>query len=512
MVEKLLILGANPNIGEKSANNIPISYVMVYNENIELIKILLKYGTNINHINNLGQSLVHICINNDNYTICNIILKSFDSYNISNYNGETPLHFLLIFSEHYDKYNIKLMIENTDLNIQDKYGNTIIHYMIKRGILFKYSDDLSRKEINIFIKNKDNQTPFDMIYTADKSTFNLFIDIVAKGYLYTLQYGKDISFENNEINNKCKSILEEIIISDGLNLNNSNNKCINDIKNLILSKNISSPRKNILFDIKLDIIKSDYTTFLGISIDILSGLILLERLGNCTIQRDNIIMNKFIKFNDVFKNFNIIWTGYEIFFPSILKDIIVNYNKEYVIIPITITLSHVHVSHSNILIININEKYAERFEPNGSKIMTNFNYNNDLLDELIYNELKKYNITSYFAPKDYQQFYGFQSKESLELDYILGDPGGFCAAWSLWWAYMRLSYHNINNKKLLSQLERYFDQNNISYKSVIRSFVQKIVNIRDDILRNIDMDINYWLNNISEANGEKFAAVYKAYK
>ena len=63
-------------------------------------------------------------------------------FNFTNIYGYTPLHLLIeslrIENSNSDNVNnaIKLLIENTDLNIQNIYGDSIIHQLLKKIYLF----------------------------------------------------------------------------------------------------------------------------------------------------------------------------------------------------------------------------------------------------------------------------------------------------------------------------------------------------------------------------------------
>jgi hypothetical protein len=106
--------------------------------------------------------------------------------------------------------------------------------------------------------------------------------------------------------------------------------------------------------------------------------------------------------------------------------------------------------HANALVFDKKLKTFERFEPNGSQVEVSINplsenYNYPLLDqalkdifqtELGYNYLPSLNICPYVGP----QF--IESAQESGSRYI-GDPLGFCAAWSLLYIDARLSNPDI---------------------------------------------------------------------
>ena len=143
---------------------------------------------------------------------------------------------------------------------------------------------------------------------------------------------------------------------------------------------------------------------------------------------------------------------------------------------------------------NINE--IERFEPNGSSFPFKFNYDPYNLDLL----LKEYfiellpnctYITPSFLPK-----IGFQVLESYDhyKTKKIGDPGGFCAVWCIWYADMRLKYTMLSRDKLVKKLIIKIKEENIQFKTLIRNYAKRIIDLRDEILIESKIDINDWLN------------------
>jgi hypothetical protein len=84
--------------------------------------------------------------------------------------------------------------------------------------------------------------------------------------------------------------------------------------------------------------------------------------------------------------------------------------------------------------------------------------------------------------------------EIVDINKKIGDPNGFCGAWSLWWVYMRIKNENISREKLFIQLVKNIRRNNLSFKNVIRSFSKLIIDLRDNLLKKVSLDINKWLN------------------
>ena len=206
-----------------------------------------------------------------------------------------------------------------------------------------------------------------------------------------------------------------------------------------------------------------------------------------------------------FSNIEIIWIYQKLIYPtnfdSIFSNKIKNDSIEYVIIPLGIETEN--GSHANILIIDINNKKIERFEPNGYYSPREFYFNEDLLDKLLSDKFKiLIPEFSYFSPKKYLPTIGFQIYESMETNKCkkIGDPNGFCAVWCIWWVNYKIQYKNIPSKKLAKLLINKIKFNKLSFKNLIRNFSSNITKLRDPFLEKYDLDINKWMNDDYDKN------------
>ncbi len=67
-----------------------------YNDNVEMVKILLKRGANVNNQDSLGRTPLHILfgdIATGNMNMCDLLLNNGANYELTDINGKTPLDF-----------------------------------------------------------------------------------------------------------------------------------------------------------------------------------------------------------------------------------------------------------------------------------------------------------------------------------------------------------------------------------------------------------------------------------
>lgn len=565
-VETLLKYNADPNI--KNKNGVNSLHLSIYIKNIDIFNILLETDVDINAVTNLGESALHYACNFQLYDVCEkllkkginpnikdnedelsaivyaitlnnfkifkLLLKYKADVNIQDYYGNTPLHYVIIennmqFFDELEKYKIDPNIYNTesktplhialesmnqntnhyirkiigktdvniDVNIQNNIGNTILHLLVALEIWKEFTNELIKKQLNIFIPNIKNKKVIDLVLYNEKDKF---LNMVAQSYLYQLKNSKTKKFMY-KWETKCAETKED-------------NKCVQLIKKEIIKNNISFPiiKNN---EVKISLDKQtcvNFTTFTGITLDIMIGLLyLLDKHSNTCAslttnfkendELENYYLSLGITNNSQtdYLNFEIVWVYQKLFVPRNFQEHIKlckSYKHiKYILIPLGIELHN--GSHANYLIYDLKNNEVERFEPNGAHNPYRLNYNPDLLDELLEKQFKQVipNI-KYIRPKDYLPKISFQIFDSIESNKYkrIGDPGGFCAVWTIWYVDMRLSNPNIPRKQLVNEIITKIKQHNMSFKNLIRNYSTNITAKRDEILEQNNLDINDWIN------------------
>lgn len=495
---------------------------------IELVEYLLKNDANPNIQDIFGNTVIHYAILEKYYTLVDILLKETKypiNFNLYNIDGKIPLHMLL---ENYtidDEFYLEKILPYSNLAITNNDGNSCLFLLCALDIWKNYKKDLILKRLDIYTKNKKNKSVYDIINNKDKAEF---IDLIAESYLSRLKFSKDNW--KDEWQNMCSREFDnkENIELMGKKIKNQDSltkECLSIIKNNIL-KNLEDINTGVkkcglssypLAKNKMCInIEEGETlhvcTFTGTTLDILLGLIYLLRTHKNACAPltpdfyDNENLYNFYKSIGImmgsrgeFLNFEIIWVSQKLYLVENFYDKIkscVDKNAEFIIIPLGIELNA--GSHANYIIYDVKNKTVERFEPHGASTPPGLNYSPRILDELLESRFKLIDEDiKYFAPQDYLPKIGFQLMDIFENNKKkIGDPGGFCALWSIWYVDMRLRYKNIDCKELVKILIRSIKNQNVSVKNMIRNYAKNIVTIRDDILSKVNMDINDWLNDV----------------
>lgn len=554
LLEHKIMINVHDNTNEVT----PLHYCVLLN-NTKLTKLLISHDANLNLQDIYGNTPLHYSIVENNEIIFNEImdhgLKSGTlNINLWNIEGNTPLHLILLYNNKiWNKY-VETILEKSNLNIQNKDGNSAFYYLVTSGLWEKYIYVLKKKKINIFLKNKDNEYIFDVVNPINHE---LFFDMITDSYMYTLKNNSKNWSE--EIDIICSKKVENMTNEDkkwlvkNIKKNKKDTETIteNDItmtkKIRICKEKILQKIKTLIHDIKND--KSiecyeksfpmirptmcitieegkelQYCTFTGTLLDVLFGLIYLLKKHSknvCSILSDNIgqkdvlskqkYNNNILNNRNELRNFEIVWTNKKLHFDP---NFVPNFNeclksqKKFIIIPLGIEMKE--GSHAGYLIYDKTRKELERFETyGGSMSLYGTYYDSALLDEKL--ELKFKSIVEdikYISPHEYLPKISFQLFEMIEKGKKkIGDPYGFCALWGIWYADNRITYKDISRDKLVNIMINNIREKNISFKRMIRNYSVDIVNMRDEILKKANIDINDWIND--QYNDDQFNTILK---
>jgi len=204
-----------------------------------------------------------------------------------------------------------------------------------------------------------------------------------------------------------------------------------------------------------------------------------------------------INSDNKFINFEILWVNNKLYLISNFIDKItecIEHKYTFIIIPVGIEMPS--GSHANYIIYDVKNNIVERFEPNGSTTPVGLNYNPELLDSILKQKFIDINPNiKYLKPQDYLPKVSFQMLDIMEhKNRKIGDPGGFCALWAIWYVDMRLTYNTIEPTELVFILINAIRTQNISVKNMIRNYAINIISDRDNILTKLNLDMNDWIN------------------
>ena len=487
---------------QDTLNGLTALHHVIIKNKIDIVQLFINNGSNINIQDYYGNTPIHYSISENNLILLKLLLKYNPNVNLTNIDGNTPLH-LYLRNSNIEKDILKILISKTDLNIQNNEGTTCLKLMIDFYIIEKNSDLLKNKELNFFIQ--DNSGKDMSISLNDEHILKLAID----SYYNTIKENNKFLIVDWEI--WCAKDIIDKLKSLNIKHNEPIQICKEKIKQVILKEKRTLPLFT-KYDLELDNgIFVNVCNYVGVPLDILFGMLFLQQTfsenGFSLILDYPLTINKPLEFyyqklgidypfKLEFSNCEILWSFQKIFFPSYFNEVFAkamedNYIK-YISIPLGIELTN--GSHANIIFIDKINKTIERFEPNGSYQPIKFNYNPEMLDNILIETFLEYKY-KYFKPKHFLPPIGFQLLENMEESICkrIGDPNGFCGVWCIWWVYHRVKNNKIDNITLVHNLIKYIKLENKSFKNLIRDFSYYITELRDKTLNKFKIDINDWI-------------------
>lgn len=503
--EILILKGININSKNYTSNFAPLNY-SVDNGNIKLVKLLISYGSNYNEQDFSGNTILHHAISAEKYDIIEYLL-TLKEVNVNKFNIQLELPIHIFISKCNDSKILSILINLSLLNLQNINGETPLLLLIKNNMWKDNIEILKTKKLDIFAKTKTNERPIDKVSSNDMDEFK---DMLTYSYLSILDrktniYNKNIfekEWENicgrNTMSSYEINILQKYIKSDISSTHNLCYQIINKHVDTIIKDELNSyPVEKNKHTINIEIeSETSFCTFVGLKIDIVFGLIyLIINKPNISAIIDKNLLIK--DHNDELSHFEITWKNNNLIINKVFTDLLgklLKKSKRFIIIPLGIELDE--NAHSNYLLYDKETNEIERFEPYGCATLKDFNYNSKLLDE----KLEKYfglviNNIKYINPEKFMSSICFQHLDAMETNMRkYGDPGGFCAVWSIWYVDMRTTYHEISRSELINKLMKNISYRNYSFKNLIRGYSEKIVNLRNKFLNYGGITINDWIN------------------
>jgi len=513
-----LLLNKKADVNKRDYNSITSLLYAINNNNIGCVKLLLKHGADVNYIGPEGDlnPLIY-SIQNKNNDMINILLDY--KFDVKKYDKQmnTPLHHAIKSNNSIDV--LFRMIHLSDINAQNIDGDTPLHLLADLGAWKNLNVILEKKKLDIFMKNRKNKTVLDYVSPNDIQSFlhivtNSYFNNINDSQLNKIYKNHNNCLQSNSYDNiKCIEVLKDYILDNKKSIPDDNDKEI-----LIKELNIHD-KKN----------KNDVTTG-KFNSDVLHNMIyticLLKKYDNVGIPYQNMINDKYINDKMNLSNNNLYKEDTDLIIPNIIgvymdyfyemipylilwknkyvnhvhKDLSFHIKKcfdskkiEYIMLKLSIIITS-NSTHANIIIIDKKRLTVERFEPYG--IVPQFN--SDDLDDFIKSNLlpvclKYYKKDfTYLTPSELNNNVGFQaiSNDGSSMVKKMGDPLGYCLAWTLWYLELRVENKNISSdeliKKSLSDIinknKREKDNNRIMI-DFIRDYTIKLDRMKNDFMK-----------------------------
>ena len=441
---------------------------IIYNTNInnsDKIKIFNTYSIeDINNKDYNNQGLIITLINLEKIKLIKYFIKrGIDLEYIIDpiLNFYSPFHFLYKkLTLYHNEKLVKIMdiIYNNiklDYDYKNKYG---INYL--QLVLTKSNNNIDKKIDDEILKNGNteqwnyiNQNHENALFYIIKKPFNIY-----KKYIENIEI--DITIKNKQ----NKNILEEA--------NLDWQQFLKKLKNI-------TPDLNLNMSINK---YQHYNKFNAKIIDIIIYFIYLSKKYSflyipCKMKDFTGFYHNFpfiVEYNYIDNTLNI-----HPDINTIINTIRRDNTYDFALLFLGLTIDE-NLNHANILLYDFKNLTIERFEPYGRDDI------NNVIDSILDEELTWNTGFNYLKPNDFMTKPGFQllADENDMFKMKLGDFGGFCLGWCIWYVEHRLKNPQIKpiifNKKIIEKLLRLDD----SFIEYIRNYSNKLFNKKFDIISN----------------------------
>ena len=453
-------------------NETPTYFNLLLNDHLKtkeiilLLKNIYKQDNRIFSYSDLqGNSFLYPVVLKGDLRLLKYLYKLNQKNKVIIFDAYTPINTYHIFSLAYNKgliendftmskYILNKIIDDHNFNETNKDGDNLAHFILKTRVN-KFAGDygIEKKILSNYKNwtqvNIDNETPLDYIVNLDYDKYSDFV----KG----AQINKSYKIGKIE-DKKWEKLIKKLP------------KIKDDSKEIKLSSaeyshgNIFQARFTdiAIFSYYLD------NKYKNLYLPRYSGKIKALVYSNGIKYPDNMLKN--------YHNFAwlIIWNDKDNYYihPH-LNDCInsqKNTNKDYAFCILSLRLPNDGL-HASLVVYDFKRNIIERFDPYGNTTSIDRDMDNILEEELTWNTGFKY-----YSPSRYFPVAGFQtlSDENNNMNMKLGDFGGYCLAWSIWYIEHRLANNSIEPKVLIRKTLNKFMGMKLKPHEYIRNYANML--------------------------------------
>lgn len=225
----------------------------------------------------------------------------------------------------------------------------------------------------------------------------------------------------------------------------------------------------------------------GSQLDILLGLNYLRNKNRKKLVlfgepeiNNNYSFNQIVQNTHLYFNFNNgILTAPIGFREKLIKSLNDN-SIRFGVLPVFLVGKQFESAHSNILFFDFRKRKCERFEPYG------FSTDETKLDTRLRKIFSLFGM-KYKKPMKNANFQEMEEDEiSMKVEsakIISNDPGGYCAAWCIWYVEQRLKYPKKSREDLVEEIKKKIENLDSSIRTLIRNYANNLTRIRKRTLR-----------------------------
>jgi hypothetical protein len=467
------------NVNIVSENHISPLIIAIMNKNIDIINQILLLNPDVNYSGfENKKNPLSLCFKNELFdTAIKIMNFKLVNYNEQDEYLNIPICYFIYTLDTKNSNHIKILkklVLNSDLNTINIHGETPLLLLTKYNLWKYVKSELSQKKLNINNLSRINESPLSPLSEEDLNEFtNIIEESIHNNMIYDFTK-KNILLPETKINenfglfnsSSIHSVIYMLIMIEKYKNITMPTQSNNNDKKLWEMYNITN--NSVITDNSVDSLNQSVLQYYSIFYRLIPSLILWKDKDIYFMENDNIYLKKCINIPIEINRFVI----YKLIF----------------ILETTL--------HANIVIYDKQLNKVIRFEPYGD-----FIYNDaHNLDEHIYNIFKKSlddvkrKSLKYIKPSDFLDKTKFQTSSMGDntIEKNLGDPGGYCLAWCLW--FLELKLKNPDDDEILL-VENAFNKIILNNKNIdnpllyhIRSYAKHLDDEKNLLLKKIGIN------------------------
>ncbi len=467
----------------KSYISQPAHFSLIINSNLNnsmvetlLDKLESKDNNILSYVDDMGYDVSYPIVLNGDMEIIKYIVKKRGT-DLDRYSPITTNHiFIIAYKEGVKNNDYKIarylldnIMNNHNFDETDMYGNNLAHFILKSRLINKKGDYDIEKEILSRYKywgrlNIDKKSAIDYIVNLDFKKYHKFVNNK------TTNININIDKQWNKYINRLPLYKEDSnvhLINAPYAHSNMFQARFSDIG--IFSIYLKEKYKNKLF------------------MPIYKGTDVTPDWDDDMLLPDNMLR--------YYNNFPwiIIWNNEKNYWIHPHLNELINKNKK------TYNAAFVFLSlrlpdgglHASLIFYDFTRNQIQRFDPYGDTSILD-----GKMDEIFKQILAKPCDMSYCGPDCYFPVSGFQtlSDENNLMNQKMGDFGGYCLAWSIWYAEHKMINLKVEPKDLIRKIINRFMKMNVKPMEYIRNYANHISKFRIGYLKKIGIPENLTTN------------------
>ncbi len=425
IVTLLLDAGANPN--QMDDAYLTALLYSIHNQAYDTSEQLLDAGADINYAGPNGEfNPMRLSLNRKDSRMVELLLSH--NYDLSAHDRDlnTVLHAALEAKLPSDI--IRPLIKHSNLNISNTKGQTPLHLLARRNRWRQYVDVLQDKKLDPTIKNRSNATPLDLMSSEARQDFLVKFSIS----------------KSTESISSINLVSGEDAIIGTFNADTMHNA----IYTLLMLQ-------------KYDTLGIPYQTYNPERAK--TDSLRLQALSRHT-SSESVVVDLVSAYTEYFYEISpylIIWAGPNQYYVDSdlrfhLRPALESDKVRFIQLKLTVVTSP-QSTHANIIIYDKKTGIMDRFEPYGVIPHMHQNELDDMIETIVGSHFSTSAVPiKYLRPSDYINGLSFQTISNDSSAHVkkLGDPNGYCLAWTYWYLEMRLQNPDIHPKDLIKNAMR----------------------------------------------------------